>query len=244
MESIHIFKTEQELLNAVAAYFIKTATKFIDTTNQFNVALSGGHSPQKLYVLLSSYHYKNIVDWKKINFFFGDERYVPENDLQRNSLMAKHYLFDPLQITDAHIFKIDATLSPEEAALKYDKMISTHFKSKPVSFDLILLGLGDNAHTASLFPFTNILSEKTAMVKSVFIKEQNQYRITMTAPLINQAKQIAFLVFGKEKAEAVHHVLDDAINIEKYPAQLIHPLKGELYWFLDESAAALIRKKI
>ncbi len=163
--------------------------------------------------------------------------------MQRNSLIAQHYLFDPLKINDAHIFKIDATLSPEAAALKYDKMISKHFKNNAACFDLILLGLGDNAHTASLFPNTNVLAEKTATVKSVFIKEQNQYRITMTAPLINQSKQIAFLVFGNEKATAVQHVFNDIINIEKYPAQLIHPLNGELHWFLDESAATLINQK-
>lgn len=239
MKSIHIFKTEQELLKALADYFIKTAAHAVDTDKQFNVVLSGGNSPKKLYELLASDHYKDKVDWKKVYFFFGDERYVPEDDLQRNSLMAEQALFNPLKITSPQVFKVDTTLSPDNAAANYYELIRNHFKDKSIQFDLILLGLGDNSHTASLFPYTPVLAETAITVKSVFLKEQNVFRITMSAPLINQAKQIAFLVYGKEKAEAVHHILEDEMNIEKYPAQLIHPVNGKLHWFLDEAAASL-----
>jgi 6-phosphogluconolactonase len=108
---------------------------------------------------------------------------------------------------------------------------------------LILLGLGDNAHTASLFPHTPVLQEKSSSVKEVFLNDQQVYRITFTAPLINQAHHIAFLVYGKTKAEAVHHILEGEKDIERYPAQLIDPEEGELTWFLDESAASFLKNK-
>lgn len=242
MQQVNIFKTEQELVNAVAAYFIKIAQHAIEEKEEFNVALSGGHSPGKLYRLLSSGDYKNQMDWARVNFFFGDERYVPENDPQRNSLMVQQALFDPLKISPSHIFKVDTTLPPEAAAKQYDETIITHFKKGPVHFDLVLLGLGDNAHTASLFPHTPVLNETSATVKAVYLNDQNRYRITMTAPLLNQSKHIAFLVYGKEKSEAVHHVMNGAYDAAKYPAQLVKPAKGELLWFLDEAAASLLLK--
>ena len=239
MESIQIFKTEQELITAAADYFVETATHAIAKNHQFSVALSGGHSPQKLYAILASDNYKNKVDWKKVSFFFGDERYVPENDPLRNSLMAQHALFDTLQIKTSQVFKVDTTLSPENAAAAYYESIKKYFKEAPIQFDLVLLGLGDNAHTASLFPSSNVLEETERTVKSLFLEEQQLYRITMSAPLINHAKQIAFLVFGEAKAKAVNQVLNGPIDTNKYPAQLIHPIHGELHWFLDQAAASL-----
>jgi 6-phosphogluconolactonase len=239
LKSIHIFKTESELLKAVADYFVKIAGQSIASDDRFNVALSGGNSPKKLYTLFASDDYKNKVDWKKVYFFFGDERYVPENDPLRNSFMAQQSLFDPLKIAPSQIFKVNATLSPENAAITYYESIQEHFNKKPIRFDLVLLGLGDNAHTASLFPFTSVLAETEATIKSAFVQEQDMFRITMSAPLINQAKQIAFLVYGKEKAAAVNAVLNQTIDTEKYPAQLIKPFDGELHWFLDKSAASI-----
>lgn len=238
--TINVFKTENELISAIAIYFIKIAQHTIEEKGIFNTALAGGNSPKKFYQMLSSDEFKNKIDWSKVNFFFGDERYVPAADAQRNSWMVQKYLFEPLNISSSQILEVDTTLSPEQAAKKYDETIRTHFKHIPVRFDLMLLGLGDNSHTASLFPFTPVLAEKSPTVKAVFLKEQNSYRITMTVPLINQSKYIAFLVYGKEKAEAVYHVLKDVRNPEKYPAQLINPADGELHWFLDDNAASLL----
>lgn len=237
---INIFKTEHELLSAIALYFIKIAKEAIAEQGVFNIALSGGNSPKKLYGLLSADDYKNQIDWSKVNIFFGDERYVPADDAQSNSLMIQNSLFEPLKISASQIFKIDTTHAPDDAAKKYNETIEAHVKQMPVRFDFMLLGLGDNANTASLFPFTCVLAETYATVKAVFLKEQNSYRITMTAPMINEAKHIAFLVYGKEKAQAVFHVLKDVRNPEKYPAQLIHPADGELQWFLDGDAASLL----
>jgi len=240
--TFHIFKTNPELINAIAGHFISISKNAIASRGEFNVVLSGGSSPKKLYKLLVSPEYKEQVNWKKVNFFFGDERYVPANDPENNAFMAKRTLFDPLDISKSNIFPINTSLSPQEAAKRYTATITAHFGKQEPRFDLILLGLGDNAHTASLFPYTPVLTDKSASVQAVFLEGQKIYRISMTAPLINQARNIAFLVFGQEKAEAVHHVLADEIDPEKYPAQLIDPVKGELHWFLDEAAASLLER--
>jgi 6-phosphogluconolactonase len=152
--------------------------------------------------------------------------------------MAKKALFEPLYIDTDHVFPVDTTLTAKEAAQKYAEQIAEFFDENEMSFDLVLLGLGDNSHTASLFPYTPVLHDVTPSVKEVWLEDQQVYRITMNAPLINEAKYIAFLVYGEGKAEAVHHVLEDEEDIENYPAQLIDSITGEVEWFLDEAAAA------
>ncbi len=240
--SFHILKTIPELIKAIAGHFISLGKDAIASRGEFNVVLSGGSSPKKLYELLASPEYREQVNWKKVNFFFGDERYVPATDSENNAYMVKKTLFNPLNISQSNIFPINTSLSPQESAKSYTTIISEHLHRQELQFDLILLGLGDNAHTASLFPYTPVLTDKSASVQAVFLEGQKNFRITMTAPLINQARNIAFLVYGQEKAEAVHQVLENAFDPEKYPAQLINPVKGELHWFLDEAAASLLER--
>lgn len=230
-------------MNALANYFVETAASSIASHGQFSVALSGGSSPKKLYVLLASPLFKDKVEWNKVHFFFGDERYVPQTDPQSNYLMAKKALLEPLDLSYKQIFPVDTSLSPEEAAKKYTTDIHHYFAGTDVCFDLILLGLGDNSHTASLFPHTPVLHDKTVAVKEVFLEDQQVFRITMTAQLINQAHHIAFLVYGQGKAIAVHHVIEDKKDIENYPAQLIKPQNGDLQWFLDRGAASDLKNK-
>lgn len=239
----HIFKTNNELLLAMADFFIKNAQKSITEHGEFNVSLSGGSSPKKLYEMLASPDFNHMVDWKKVNFFFGDERYVPADDPESNALMAKKALFKPLNIADDQIFTVNTHLNPEGSAIEYAQQIATHFKEKPIRFDLVLLGLGDDAHTASLFPGTDVLEETAATIKPVFLADKNVYRITMTAPLINQAYHVAFLLFGDSKTAAVQQVLEGERDVAKYPAQLIDPQGGKVYWFMDETAAAGLSNK-
>jgi 6-phosphogluconolactonase len=235
---INIYKTIHELLLAMADYFLSTAQSSISTRGEFNVVLSGGSSPKLLYEMLASPDFKYRLDWESVNFFFGDERFVPADDPQNNALMVKKALFHPLNISQSRIFPINTSLSPQEAAERYTSTITDHFKGRKVRFDLILLGLGDNSHTASLFPYTSVLVDKSASIKEVYLEQQNIYRITMTAPLINQAHHIAFLVYGEAKADAVHHVLENERDENKYPAQLIQPENGNLKWYIDEAAAS------
>jgi len=239
---INVFKTEDEVLDGLANYFVEVAAKSIAHHGQFSVALSGGNSPKKLYELLASPKFRDKVEWKKVHFFFGDERYVPHTDPQSNYLMAKKAILEPLELSYRQIFPENTSVSPEEAAARYTNDINLYFAGFDARFDLVLLGLGDNSHTASLFPHTPVLHDKTASVKEVFLDDQQVFRITMTAPLINQAHHIAYLVYGAGKAEAVHHVIEDKKDIENYPAQLIKPSDGDLQWFLDTAAAALLKK--
>ena len=239
ISAINVYTDINELLNALAENICSTAQAAIRERGQFNFVLAGGNSPKKLYELLASEKFSNKIDWDRTYFFFGDERFVPENDPQRNYLMVKKALFVPLKIKNSNVFNVDTSESPETAALRYDKSIRSHFKEKTVEFDFVLLGLGDNAHTASLFPNTTVLEETDATIKAVYVKEVNMYRITMTAPLINQARNIAFLVYGKDKAAAIYHVLNDSKGtINEYPARLISSDKHKTHWYIDSEAAS------
>jgi len=234
---LHIFDTTDEVLAALADYFINAADEAIAAKGKFSVSLSGGSSPKKLYELLASPLYSKKVDWGKVYFFFGDERNVPDTDKDSNALMATRALFDPLKIHASQVYKVNTGLPPADAAKAYANTIDQFFDHGEVVFDLVLLGLGDNSHTASLFPHTPILHDDTVSVKDVWLEDQQVYRISFTAPMINQAKKIAFLVYGEGKAEAVHHVLKDVTDIDEYPAQLI---RRDVDWFLDKSAAVKV----
>jgi 6-phosphogluconolactonase len=235
---LHIYSSVDLAIRSVADYFVQSVHNAVTEKGYAYVVLTGGNSPKQLYSLLASDEYKEQLDWSKIFFFFGDERYVPFTDANHNGAMVKRLLFDPLQIDETNIFYINTTVSPEESAKEYELKINSIFMNRPVVFDLVLLGLGSNAHTASLFPHTNVLNETSAIVKSVFVDELDAYRITLTAPAINSATEIAFLVFGADKAEAVYNVIEGERDAAKYPAQLIKPATGAGHWFLDEAAAA------
>ena len=240
--NLKIYNNTTDLIKALAETICDVAEESIKNRGQFNFVLSGGGSPKMLYELLASEAYQDKIDWAKTYFFFGDERFVPADDSQRNSMMARKALFEPLNIKESNIFEVDTSGTPEEAAEKYWQTITQHFEGNPIEFDFNLLGLGDNSHTASLFPNTSILNENEATVKSVFVEEVGMDRITMTAPLINQSRHIAFLVFGEGKAEAVFHVLEDRSGSEKlYPARLITTDDKKVQWFLDKAAASRLK---
>jgi len=235
-----IYKTKSELLKDLADYIIAIAEKAIAEKDCFNFVLTGGNSPKELYEMLST-TYREKLDWSKVFFFIGDERNVPPGHESYNGLMAKKSILDPLNVAADHIFFVDTTLAPEKAAIEYAKAITAHFDGADLAFDLILLGMGDDGHTASLFPGTDILGSKEVTVESVFVEKLATYRISFTAPLINKAKNIAFLVFGEAKAEALKHVIEgEPKNTQLYPSELIDPIDGSLTWFLDSDAAKLL----
>jgi len=240
---IKVLKDEESVLRALADFIVSKSKEVIARQGKFSIALSGGSSPKKLFEILASDAYRKKVEWKKVFFFFGDERYVPLDHKDSNYRMAEKALFEPLDILQEQIFAVNTALPPALAAQDYEMRMLNHFGDPACRFDLILLGLGDNSHTASLFPYTKVLHEKKALIKEIFVDEVNMYRITFTAPLINAAHVVAFLVYGESKAAAVHHVLEDPTDIEIYPAQLISPVDGELYWFMDEAAADKISYK-
>jgi 6-phosphogluconolactonase len=237
-----IYKTLEELNQDLADYVIKIAEMSIEENDRFNFVLTGGSSPKALYHLLAT-ECEHRINWEKVYFFFGDERNVPSTDENYNGLMAKKALFDPLGIKEDHIFYINTTLALEKAAIEYKKAIDKHFNGEDLTFDLILLGMGDDAHTASIFPHTTLVKDQEVDIASVFVEKLNTYRISFTAPLINKADNVAFLVFGENKAEALKHVINDQEkNFDLYPAQLIDPIEGKLTWFTDEAATKLLEE--
>ncbi|TGE04945.1 6-phosphogluconolactonase [Hymenobacter fodinae] len=238
LPELHIASSSEEVLRQLADFFRDSALKAVAAQVQFSVALSGGNSPRKLFELLASAEYRDQIPWEKGAFFFGDERNVPHDDPESNYGMAKAALLDPLGIKAEQVFAVNTALPPEQAAQQYTQDIEQFFAPYAVRFDLILLGLGDNSHTASLFPHTPVLHTTEANVQAVFVEEKQAYRITFTAPLINQARAVAFLVYGGDKALAVKRVLTADRQIEEYPAQLIAPTSGNVQWFIDQAAAA------
>ena len=240
--NLNVFNNSDLAIKALADFFVKTANEAINDHSHFFVALSGGNSPKKLHQLLTSKDYKDQIDWSKVYFFFGDERYVPHDHPDSNYLMAKETLLDPLNIPEEQVCKIDTSLDPASAAQDYERCICRHFDQQPI-FDLIILGLGDDAHTASIFPQTSLVWIDEELVKEVYLEDKKVYRISFTAPLINQAKNVAFLTFGANKANAIKAVLEGERNVAQYPAQLIKPANGTLNWFVDTAAVSLLTKK-
>ncbi len=238
--TIEIFETADALSHAAAERIVFLADKYINARGKFSLVISGGSTPQKLFKLLGSEQYKNKFDWKNIFIFWGDERFLPLTDSQNNAHQAKILWLDKVPIPKENIFTIPTQLSPMETAKKYEGSIKHFFGPEPAYFDLILLGLGENGHVASLFPKTEVLNEKRAGIRALYIKEVNMYRVTFTTALINQAHHILFLVSGKSKAEIVKKVLIVSEENGKYPAQMIQPLNGELQWYLDKDAASEI----
>ena len=238
-----IVKTNVEELSACAAeLFVEIAIDAIRTGGTFSVALAGGSTPRKLYSLLSSDAYRSKLAWSKVQFFLGDERNVPPDSPESNFRMVNETLLTPLDIEQPQIFRWRTELSdPHTAATDYDKILRRHFDRADRSFDLVLLGLGTDGHTASLFPHTPALAEMEKFAVANWVDKLNDYRLTVTFPAINGASSVIFLVSGGDKATAAAEVLEGEFRPDEFPAQLVIPEHGSQHWLLDESAASLLR---
>lgn len=229
-----VFEDTAATCKAVAAFIAETAQHAIHTNGKFSIALSGGNTPKKLYEYMSEPTFAALMPWDKTYVFWSDERCVPFSDEQNNSHMAFEAMLNKVPVPPANIFPIPVELSAQEAASEYERKIKIFFGDQFPVFDIILLGLGDNGHTASLFPHTSILNEKIRLVKEVFVPELNTYRISFTVPLINKAAKIVFFVTGKSKATIINTIFTGETNPNEYPAQLIR--KEKTYWFIDKAA--------
>ncbi len=241
MAEIIVFENAATLQKSVAQKIIELSSIYIHEHGRFTIALSGGSTPSGLYTLLATVNYADQMDWKNVFVFWGDERMAGMNEKENNGYIAQKILLDKINIPPQNIYRINTTLTPADAAKDYGNKIKTFFHSDLPSFDLILLGMGTNGHTASLFPHTDILHESKLLVKEVYLKEQNNFRISFTIPLINNAAHVFFLVSGNEKAAMLHTILNGEYLPESYPAQFINPKSNNLYWFIDEPAASQIK---
>ncbi|KAA5532724.1 6-phosphogluconolactonase [Taibaiella lutea] len=231
---LSISPTKKEAIHSIALHIVSLAKKNIAEKNAFTLVLSGGQTPEELYKLLAAPPFNEAVNWSKVFFFFGDERFVPPTDEESNYRMAAATLLTPLQIPPEQIFFIDTAVAINKAAELYQQKLKSFFGNSEMSFDLILLGLGENLHVASLFPHTAILHDTEPAVKAVKTDDKNAYRITMNAPLINKAKCIYFLVSGKNKASAIRQALKGPIDTDAFPVQLIKTPR--VHWFIDKDA--------
>ena len=232
----------ERLARAAAELFVSSAAESIKARGRFRVALSGGSTPRRVYELLATYGFRSRIDWDHVEVFWGDERYVPADDRDSNYRMTAEALLLHVPIPRENIHRIPTEISPpQDAASAYEKDIRQSF-GDPASlpqFDLIYLGLGTNGHTASLFPHSPALQEKSRLMFADFVAEVNTWRISMSAPLLNRGRMVAFLIEGRQKAQVLREVLLGPRDPERLPAQLIHP-EGKLLWLVDESAAALL----
>ena len=234
---MHIYKDTNELSIAVAEWMTTYIRETLEKKDRFTIALSGGSTPQKLHEILVRSPYREKIDWAKLHVFWGDERAVPFDDERNNARMAYDTLLHhvPIPPHQIHIMKTD--VDPEDAALEYEKILHLYFDETPTSFDLVLLGMGDDGHTLSLFPGTDVVHEHNAWAKAFYLETQQMHRITLTAPIVNRSAAIVFLVAGSNKSAALKQVLKGTYQPDKYPSQQICPQNGELYWFVDEAAA-------
>ncbi len=235
----HISKDIEALSNYFAGWLVLYIKEVLSKRDRFTIALSGGSTPKKLYQLLASEKYKNQIHWERLHFFWGDERFVPFDDARNNAKMAYEELLHHVPVDKKNIHVMQTMgLEPEESAIEYEKILHQYFDGKAHSFDLVLLGLGNDTHTLSLFPGYEVVTENKKWVSAFYQKEQQMYRITLTSPLVNNAERVAFLVSGGDKAAALYHVLSSEHEPFLYPAQIIQPFNSELYWFYDEAASA------
>jgi 6-phosphogluconolactonase len=229
-----------DLSRRAAKEFVRLAARCVAADGRFIFALSGGATPKSLYTLLASDEFRASIPWAKIHFFWGDERCVPPDHPDSNYGMALESLLSKVAVPKENIHRIEAELPPEAAAEKYAREIREFFRlsgSALPRFDLILLGLGDDGHTASLFSGSAALDETRRFVVATYVEKLKTYRITLTLPVLNHAANICFLATGESKAGAVRDVLQRS---KDFPARRIAPVDGRLVWFLDESAASLL----
>ncbi len=239
MSEIRIYSDSGLLMRAAAERFVSLYEAGTAAHGRFSVALAGGSTPKGLYSLLAEEMFSRYIDWSQVYFFWGDERCVPPDHTESNYRMVRLALLDQVPVPSGNIHRIHAEKEPDQAAEAYEHTLRQFFKGRgdgSMSFDLVLLGMGDDGHTASLFPNTDVLDESEPRVTATHVPQLDTWRITLTAPAINAARNIMFLVAGAGKAAVLQEVLEGPRQVRALPAQLINPTSGHLVWLLDEAA--------
>ncbi len=244
MTNLMVYPDRQSFIDSTANFIVDLAAQAIAERGRFTIALSGGGTPRPIYTRLATTDYRERIDWSKVHLFFGDERCVSPDDALAGSnyRMAREALLDHVALPPDNIHRIQGEIDPAQAALIYEQELQRLFRTSTFpAFDLICLGLGDNGHTASLFPGTAALRETDRWVVAQYVEVLTTWRVTFTAPLINAARHIAFLVEGAGKAEMLWRVLEGPYQPDVLPAQLIQPATGQLHWLIDAAAAAKVK---
>ena len=243
--AITILKDLEEISRQAADEILRRADAAKLAAGRFAIALSGGSTPKRLHECLSGEpRVRNRMPWDSIHFFWGDERHVPPENPQSNYCMARKTLFNAAPVPAQNIHRVPAE-DPDAAlcAENYERELFSFFGLKPGQiprFDCIVLGIGPDGHTASLFPGTDALREKKRLVVANWVEKLQTHRITLTAPVLNNAAMVIFLVSGKEKADVLREILEGDYRPELFPAQLIRPQAGKVLWLVDQKAAGCL----
>lgn len=242
--SLRVFRDPEETARAAAEQFAQLARLSSTARGRFSVALSGGSTPKRVYELLSAEPLRDEVPWAETHVFFGDERCVPPDHAESNYRMAAETLLSRVAIPSANVHRMRGEGDAVANASLYEDELRAYFvgSTRP-ALDLVMLGLGDDGHTASLFPDSDVLGEREAWVAAAWVEKLRAYRITLTAQSINGARHVMFVVTGRAKAEALAEVIEGARDPRRLPAQLVRPSNGALEWLVDESAASRLRNR-
>ncbi len=237
MTELEIVPSPHHLVRTAADRFVSLASEAIANRGRFAVALAGGSTPEPAYALLAEPPIVHKVDWTRVEVFWGDERCVPPDHPDSNYRMARRAFLDHVPIPEENVHRMRGELPPDEAVAAYRLELQKALGADG-RFDLILLGMGPDGHTASLFPGTDAVDERTRSVVAVHVEALDAWRITLTLPVINAARRVIFLVSGEAKAETLARVYAG----ELLPAALVEPVCGELTWLVDRAAASHLPK--
>jgi 6-phosphogluconolactonase len=238
MTAIRVLPDPRALAEAAARHVMERAHAAISQRGRFSIALSGGSTPRDLHARLASPPLVGQVDWARTHVFFGDERCVPPDDSRSNFRMADETLLSRVSIPLDQIHRVRTELPPHEAAADYARQLGEFFGDEPPRLDLILLGMGDNGHTASLFPGLSAVHEQQRWVMAEHVAEVDMWRITLTPVVLNLAREDVFLVAGAAKAHMLRQVLEGPYAPAERPAQVVRPALGEVFWLVDAAAAS------
>jgi len=238
MSRFEVYPDGAGLALAAAAHFVELAAQAVEDRRRFTVALPGGSTPRATYSLLASTEFAPRVDWARVQVFWGDERCVPPDHPESNYALARETLLDHVPLPEGNIHRIRAELDPRRAAALYQEELEAVLGTEG-RFDLVLLGIGADGHTASLFPGTLALEEKTRWVVENYVESLSAWRVTLTLPVLNTARQVTFLLSGAPKAETLARVRAG----ERLPAALVHPPPGRLTWMVDTAAASQLERE-
>lgn len=237
MTAIRILPDQPALAETAARHIVESARTAIDSRGRFSLALSGGSTPRPVHQRLTEPPFNTAIDWSRVYIFFGDERCVPPDDPRSNYRMARDTLLDLLPIPPDNVHRMRGELDPQVAADDYAAELTRFFGGEALRLDLVLLGMGDNGHTASLFPGLTAVRETQRPVVAEYVPEVQMWRITLTPMVLNLAREAVFLVAGEDKADMLRRVLEEPYNPVALPAQVVRPLEGDVVWLVDAAAA-------
>jgi 6-phosphogluconolactonase len=237
---IRVYPDLESVSRAAAALIVAQANLAVAARGRFSLALAGGATPRRTYELLAAPPLKDQAPWDRVHVFWGDERCVPPDDPRSNARLAREAWLDRAPIPGPQIHPINCARDPAAAARDYEARLREFFAGAPPRLDLVLLGLGHDGHTASLFPGAPVLEEQERWAAAVYVADGDLHRVTLTAPFINRARLVVFLVAGGVKAQVLQDVLHGPRDPARLPAQLIRPHPGDLLWLADQPAAALL----